>query len=752
MVNSTTRINSDDKKVTTIGTFNLRGLKGKTEAEGRLLKDQLAADLNRFQVDVCSLQETRTATTEKLEYKVGKYVICCLPAKDSSHGLGFAVHEKWESQISSYHAISERIAVLRLRLTKSRGSFLSIINVHAPTDRKCDEDEENKETERFYEQLQTAYSKHRSDTLVYIAGDFNAQVGIKQNDNETCLGKFPYYQRPRRSPNGKALISFMLANELFALNTAFQHPESLKWTWLSPSEKAWNQIDYVLCRGKDKFIAADARVRAQTHKKSDHRLLIAKIRLPLLNAAWGKAAKPKLQRATFDRRPIVMNCEAGGARHIYKTKAAEGLSRINYENGDIESVLQSVYTVLTKAAEDAAPAKRERNSRGRYEDSILFHLSERQMQLRERHRRAVMAGKHDQAVAIKAERNEIQHEIRWHVADLDRQKLEELALRVEKSRKDPAMLHKAVKALVKGHTKAEVYVNDENGDMVRSAKEKVIRVKDYFADQFNNTGIKDQAGNPQLPEPLPEPEPRPLDKPITATEVEQASKSLNNGRAVGPDELPAELLRYGPDILHRVLAGILNRGFKEAKMRNLGIGQGILIVIQKLGKDKGPLKSLRPISLLNSLRKLLSLITLNRIRDPVESYVDPSQCAYKRNRSTQDSIWTHRWLAACAVRYKTPIHILGLDMSRAFDTISRSKLLKILETEVNLDKDALRMVSALLCDTCLCVRIEGEKSEWFHTTIGTPQGDCLSPVLFIASVSRGSTTGTKSETRSQARG
>lgn len=41
------------------------------------------------------------------------------------------------------------------------------------------------------------------------------------------------------------------------------------------------------------------------------------------------------------------------------------------------------------------------------------------------------------------------------------------------------------------------------------------------------------------------------------------------------------------------------------------------------------------------------------------------------------------------------------------------------------------MVSALLRDTCLSVRIEGERSEWFHTTIGTPQGDCLSPVLFI---------------------
>ena len=50
---------------------------------------------------------------------------------------------------------------------------------------------------------------------------------------------------------------------------------------------------------------------------------------------------------------------------------------------------------------------------------------------------------------------------------------------------------------------------------------------------------------------------------------------------------------------------------------------------------------------------------------------------------------------------------------------------------MGLDKDALRMVEALLRDTNLRVQIDGIKSDWFNTTIGTPQGDCLSPVLFV---------------------
>ncbi|XP_029654490.1 uncharacterized protein LOC115230848 [Octopus sinensis] len=73
--------------------------------------------------------------------------------------------------------------------------------------------------------------------------------------------------------------------------------------------------------------------------------------------------------------------------------------------------------------------------------------------------------------------------------------------------------------------------------------------------------------------------------------------------------------------------------------------------------------------------------------------------------------------------------ILGIDMSRAFDTIRRDKLMEILKTI--LDNDSIRMVRALLIDTELTVKIGPVQSRSFKTSIGTPQGDSISPVLFI---------------------
>ncbi|XP_029654876.1 uncharacterized protein LOC115228437 [Octopus sinensis] len=68
-------------------------------------------------------------------------------------------------------------------------------------------------------------------------------------------------------------------------------------------------------------------------------------------------------------------------------------------------------------------------------------------------------------------------------------------------------------------------------------------------------------------------------------------------------------------------------------------------------------------------------------------------------------------------------------MSKAFDSINRSKLLIVLKNIV--DEDSLRMIRLLLSETQLLVRIGPKESRLFPTNVGTPQGDTLSPILFI---------------------
>ena len=74
------------------------------------------------------------------------------------------------------------------------------------------------------------------------------------------------------------------------------------------------------------------------------------------------------------------------------------------------------------------------------------------------------------------------------------------------------------------------------------------------------------------------------------------------------------------------------------------------------------------------------------------------------------------------------IEVLCIDISRDFDTIRRDKLLEVLQSF--LDEPELRMIRFLLAATSLEPRLSTGEGHAFASTIGTPQGDSLSPVLF----------------------
>ena len=69
-----------------------------------------------------------------------------------------------------------------------------------------------------------------------------------------------------------------------------------------------------------------------------------------------------------------------------------------------------------------------------------------------------------------------------------------------------------------------------------------------------------------------------------------------------------------------------------------------------------------------------------------------------------DILWAHRWFVAKTLRYKALIHLLGIDMSRACDTIDRSKLIEILKTIPNINSDEIRLIKVLLANTTLHVQ------------------------------------------------
>jgi len=88
-------------------------------------------------------------------------------------------------------------------------------------------------------------------------------------------------------------------------------------------------------------------------------------------------------------------------------------------------------------------------------------------------------------------------------------------------------------------------------------------------------------------------------------------------------------------------------------------------------------------------------------------------------------------LISVVMTRKWDFHKIGIDMSRAFDTIKRKRILDVL-LQAGCNDDELSLVRALLAGTKIRVRVKNKMSDTFETSKDPhpTQGDSLSPVLF----------------------
>ena len=77
-----------------------------------------------------------------------------------------------------------------------------------------------------------------------------------------------------------------------------------------------------------------------------------------------------------------------------------------------------------------------------------------------------------------------------------------------------------------------------------------------------------------------------------------------------------------------------------------------------------------------------------------------------------------------------------LDLSAAFDTISHSRLLSILESSFGITGQALSWIKSYLAGRSIKIKAESSFSSVKHSNIGVPQDSVLGPLLFNCIMAR----------------
>nr|VZI29038.1 unnamed protein product [Spirometra erinaceieuropaei] len=137
----------------------------------------------------------------------------------------------------------------------------------------------------------------------------------------------------------------------------------------------------------------------------------------------------------------------------------------------------------------------------------------------------------------------------------------------------------------------------------------------------------------------------------------------------------------------------------------------------------------RGISLVNIAGKIFARTLLNRLNNHLEQGLLPeSQCGFRRHRGTMDMIFAARQLQEKCQEMRTHLYSTFVDLTKAFDTVNREGLWKIMQKFVCPERFT-QMVHQLHDGMMARVTDNAAVSEAFAVTNGVKQGCVLAPTL-----------------------
>jgi hypothetical protein len=154
-----------------------------------------------------------------------------------------------------------------------------------------------------------------------------------------------------------------------------------------------------------------------------------------------------------------------------------------------------------------------------------------------------------------------------------------------------------------------------------------------------------------------------------------------------------------------------------------------IITLYKNKGDKSDCNNYRGISLLSIIGKVFAKVILTRLHKLAERVYPESQCGFRAGRSTVDMIFSLRQLQEKSREQNRPLFIAFIDLTKAFDLVSRDGLFKILE-KIGCPQKLLNIIVSFHKDMKGIVQFDGNTSQPFDIRSGVKQGCVLAPTLF----------------------
>ena len=168
-----------------------------------------------------------------------------------------------------------------------------------------------------------------------------------------------------------------------------------------------------------------------------------------------------------------------------------------------------------------------------------------------------------------------------------------------------------------------------------------------------------------------------LERRFEKDEILLVVRDMEGDKAPGPDGFSMAFFHHCWRVVERNVLAVFEEFYQHNKFKKSLNATFIALILKK--NDASNIRDFRPISLVESLYKILAKVLANRLKVVLDQSIIESQNSFVGGRKILDSVLIADECVDSRMKSKIPRVICKLDIEKAYDNVNWEALLKLLK-------------------------------------------------------------------------